>query len=312
MDIKKFRNKLQRYLKGTSNETESAIVEAWYRSYQSAEEAEISAPEKEAIKNAIRQKINGATATPVKLNWARYSIAASLVLVSGIALFFYNFKKRSSENIVYTTLHTKAGEVKEVTLPDSSVMWVNSLSTVRVPVSFDGAVRNVLLDEGEVFLQVKHKTTQPFRVNTGLLQVQVLGTSFNVNAYAALKRTSVAVATGKVAVIAGGKTLSFLTPGQQLMFDNQTQTHKLNNIDVSATQSWKDGDTYLTQANFDELAVVVKNLYGLKLKAANPEVARYQFTMRLRRNVSADEALKVISLMHNTHFKKEGNEVVLY
>jgi transmembrane sensor len=313
MDITKFRKKLERYLKGTANETESAIVEAWYKSYQKAEDAEINSDDTEAVKNAIRQKINSATNTPViKLKWANYSIAAGLLLVSGIALFFYNLKKQSTVQDTYTTLQTKAGEVKQVILPDSSVMWVNSLSRVRIPSSFNGAVRNILLDDGEVFLKVKHNIAKPFRVNTNALQIQVLGTSFNVNAYATLKRISVAVATGKVAVSTAGKRLSFLTPGQQLVFDNQTKTYKQNKIDISETQSWKDGDTYLTQAGFDELSLVVKNLFGIKLKAANKHVSDYQFTLRLRRNMPADEALKIISLIHNTHFRREGNEVVLY
>ncbi|RFZ94885.1 FecR family protein [Mucilaginibacter conchicola] len=313
MDITKFRKKLERYLKGTANETESAIVEAWYKSYQDAEEAEIGSENKETVKNAIRQKIHKTTTTPViKLKWRNYSVAAGLLLVSGIALFFIKNRGQATSEDIYTTLQTKAGEVKQIVLPDSSVMWVNSLSKVRIPAAFNGSIRNILLDDGEVFLKVKHNDAKPFRVNTHTLQVQVLGTSFNVKAYASIKHTSVAVATGKVAVSTAGKRLSFLTPGQELVFDEKTKAFKQNNIDISATQGWKDGETYLTQANFDELSLIVKNMFGLKLKAASKAVEQYQFTLRLKRNMPADDALKIISLIHNTHFRREGDEVVLY
>jgi transmembrane sensor len=312
MDIAKFRRKLERYLKGTANETENAIVDAWYQSYQSAEQAELGKGEKEHIKNAIRQKINIATAIKPRFSISKYyRIAAGLLLVSG-AVFSYRSVKKGIVAETYTTLQTKAGEVKQVMLPDSSVMWVNALSRVRIPSSFSGTIRNILLDEGEVFLKVKHDVSRPFRVKTKALQIQVLGTSFNVNAYSTLKRTNVAVATGKVAVSTQDKRLSFLTPGQQLIYNNTTKTFNKQKIKISESQSWKDGDTYLNQAGFDELALVVKNLFGVKLKAANLKVQNYQFTLRLQRNMPVTEALKIISLMHNTHFRREGDEVVLY
>jgi len=313
MDITRFRKKLERYLKGTANETESAIVESWYRSYQKAEEAELSPADKDSIKNAIRQKLNHATKAPVKLRWVNYyRVAATLLIISGVTLLYYRFAKPAAEPETYTLLQTKAGEVKQITLPDSSVMWVNSLSRVRIPASFNGAVRQIHLDEGEAFFKVKHNANKPFRVNTTALQIQVLGTSFNINAYKALKLTKVAVASGKVAVSLTNQLLAYLTPAQQLVFNNQTKTYDQNKIDISENQSWKDGDTYLTQAGFNELAVVVKNLFGVNLRAANKAVSQYQFTLRLQRNMPADEALKMISLIHNTHFRREGNEVVLY
>ena len=312
MDINKFKKKLERYLNGTANETEGAIVEAWYTSYQSSEDTDINSS-KEAVKKAIRQKIKSATtAQVIKFQWLRYSIAASVLITAGLAIFVYHAKKPLPPQDTYTTLQTKAGEVKQILLPDSSMMWVNSLSRVRIPSSFNGKIRNILLDDGEVFLKVKHNVAKPFRVNTHGLQVQVLGTSFNVKAYNSIKRISIAVATGKVAVSAAGKRLSFLTPGQQLVFDDLTKTFKQSNIDVSATQGWKDGETYLTQAGFDELSLVMKNLFDIKLKAANKAVSKYQFTLRLKRNMPANEALRMISLIHNTHFRREGDEVVLY
>ncbi|WP_374951339.1 FecR family protein [Mucilaginibacter sp.] len=313
MDITRFRKKLSRYLNGTANETESAVVEAWYKSYEKAEGAEITDKEKAAVKNAIRKKLNNATVIPLRPRRTNlyFRIAASFVLIFGAALFFY-FNKKSAVAEIYTTLLTRAGEVKQITLPDSSVMWVNALSRVRIPASFNGSIRNILLDDGEVFLKVKHNDAKPFRISTGALQIQVLGTSFNVNAYTTLKHIKIAVATGKVGISTGGKTLSFLTPGQELVFDNLTKAYHQNNINISESQSWKDGDTYLAQASFDELALVVKNLFALKLTAANKAVSQYQFTLRLQRNRPADDALKVISLIHNTHYRREGNEVVLY
>jgi transmembrane sensor len=313
MDITKFRKQLKRYLNNTANETESAIVEAWYRSYQADEAGTLDKKDIDAVKNAIHAKINRSVTGPVKMKWHTYRIAATLLLLSSASFFAYRFfKTKATAPEIFTVLQTKEGELKQITLPDSSVMWVNASSRIRIPATFNGPIRRIFLDEGEAFFKVKRNIHKPFRVYTGVLKVQVLGTSFNINAYQKLNHIKVGVATGKVAVSKGDKRLSLLTPGQELVFENQNGSYKRQQFDISESQSWKDGDTYLNQVDFNELSVVVKNLYGLKLKAGRPQVDHYQFTLRLQRNMQPQEALKIISLIHNTHFRKEGDEIILY
>ncbi|CAM4011188.1 FecR family protein [Pedobacter westerhofensis] len=312
MDITKFRKKLERYLKGTTNETESAVIEAWYKSYQADEGLTLNEKEKAGIKSAISQKIRAVTRTKTKFYRLKsYQIAASLVLLSAVAFVFHRLQQHHAADH-YQTVQTKAGQVKQITLQDSSVMWINALTSVRVPSSFNGDVRKVFLDEGEAFFEVKHNEKKPFIVNTSALTVQVLGTSFNVSAYKTLKHTSVAVATGKVTVSDNHKQLALLTPGRQLMFDDSAKTYVQATINISESHSWTDGDTYLRQASFNELVVVMKNIYGIDLKAASPAVSGYRFTLRIKRGIPVDDTLKVISTIRNTKYRKEGKLVILY
>lgn len=314
MDINKFKAKLTRYLKGTANETETAVVEAWYRSYKPDEEKELNAADLERIRNAIHTRIEIKAERNAKASFkVFYRVAASVLLVSGLlALMYYAINQKPAPE-TYTVLQTRPGEVKQLILPDSSVIWVNAASRMRIPSSFnEGKLRELYLDEGEAFFKVKHDTARPFRVKASGLRVQVLGTSFNINAYHKLPFVKVAVATGKVAVSQKNKLLSMLTPGQELTFLLKNNTHTQKKINIAQNQSWKDGDTYLEQASFDELALTCKNLFGIKLKAATPQVSAYQFTIRLHRSLPANETLKAISLMHNTHFRKEGDVVILY
>lgn len=312
MDITKFRKKLERYLKGTANETENAIIESWYKSYQADEGFPINEAEKAGIKSAISQRIGEATRTKTKFYKLRsYQIAASLLLLSAAALTIHQLRQRKSTD-QYQLVQTKAGQVKQITLQDSSVMWVNALSRVRIPSAFNGDVRRICLDEGEAFFEVKHNEKKPFIVNTPALKVQVLGTSFNVSAYKTLKHTSVSVATGKVSVSDNHKRLALLTPGRQLMFDNSAKTFLQATVDISESRSWITGDTYLRQVSFNELVVVMKNIYGIELKAASPAVSGYRFTLRIKRGIPVDDTLKVISTIRNTHYRKEGQLVILY
>jgi transmembrane sensor len=189
---------------------------------------------------------------------------------------------------------------------------VNAASKVRVPSTFNDNVRQVYLDEGEAFFEVKHNRSKPFKVRTVPLQIQVLGTSFNIKAYRKLPKVKVTVVTGKVGVTRGNKLLTFLTPGQQLDYVRKNGSYTQQKVATGETQSWKDGDTYLDKVGFEELSLVFKNLYDLDLTAGDQRVHDYLFTLRIKRGLSATETLKMISLMHNTHFRKEGSNVVLY
>ncbi|MBK0378465.1 FecR family protein [Mucilaginibacter segetis] len=312
MDINKFRKILERYIKGHSNETETALIEAWYKSY-STKERELDDNEAQTIKASIHSSVKKSI-TPariIKLNFFR--IAACILLASGVSFWVWKSSKRNSrqaDNYYIITTNTKG--LKEVTLPDSSVIWLNAASSLKVPVAFTGHLREVSLIEGEAFFDIKRNVVHPFIVHTKALNVQVLGTSFNIRAYHDLKKIDVSVITGKVGITQNANTLAMLLPLQQLTYNVADHKYAQKSISRDAALSWKDGYTTLNQAGFNELAVIVKNIYGLHIKAGNAKVAQYRFSLRLTHNLPADKILTLISKIHNTHFRKEGDDIVFY
>jgi len=314
MELRKFIKQLRRYQKGTTNETEKAIIEAWYDSYEAENEKQaLSAEERERVRNAIHANIRESVHKPTPSLWFNYRIAASILLLCSLSsLVYFLLRPAAPAQETYTTLRTVNGEVRKLILPDSSVIWLNAQSQVRIPSNFDKNIRQVYLDEGEAFFEVKHNTHKPFRVVTALLQVQVLGTSFNINAYHSLPHVKITVLTGKIGVSNGTKLLSFLTPGHELSYLTNKGTFEQQEVDANQSQSWKDGDIYLNRVKFEELSLVFKNLYGLTLKAGNQRVHDYLFSLRIKRNIPASETLKLISAIHNAHFRKEGTNVIIY
>ncbi len=313
MELHKFIKQLGRYRKGATNETEKAIIEAWYDSYEAGGEKQLSVDEREQVRNAMHAKISDAIKKPVQSMWFNYSIAASILFLCCSAVLVYFLQKPATPvRETYTTLRTSNGEIRKLTLPDSSVIWLNAQSKIRIPSNFDKTIRQVYLDEGEAFFEVKHNTRKPFRVVTAPLRVQVLGTSFNINAYHSLPHVKITVVTGKVGISKGTKLLSFLTPGQELSYLTDKGTFEQKKVDAGQSQSWKDGDAYLNRVKFEELSLIFKNLYGLTLKAGNKRVHDYLFTLRIKRNTPATETLKLISAIHNAHFRKEGTSVIIY
>lgn len=308
MDIVKFRKILKRFSTGKANETERALVEAWYRSY-TQEEKTVEDKQLEQIRNSILGNIEQSIGKRRKLYLQLSGIAASLIMVSMILFFAL---KENNEPTQYSVYRTGTRETKEILLSDGSIVWLNANSQIKTPKGFNGKLRQVSIEEGEVFFNVKKDEAHPFIVQAGSLKVKVLGTSFDIKTYKEFKTISVSVVTGKVAVSNKDKMLSTLTPGKQLVYNANDHQFQLKEIDSDKIMSWQQGSTYLEQADFDELAMLIKNIYGLNIKAGSQTVKDYRFNLKIIHSLPQEEVLTLIEQLHNSHFRKEGNDLILY
>ncbi len=316
MDLQKFKNLLGRYTQGEANETEKALVDAWYKSYQSEESKPLAETEKERLRASLQNKLqtiaDGQDSRKGKHIFL-YRIAAGIALLCAAGIFYYIHRARTPavQDNPYNVIATATGAVQRVVLPDSSVVWLNAASRIRVQSAFNGPHREVYLDEGEAFFEVRKNPEKPFIVHTVGLDVSVLGTSFNVHSYKAAPEIKVTVSTGRVSVKDQQRSLAVLTPNQQLRYDRHSKSWTQRQADAEQERSWQDGDSYLEQASFDELALIFHNTYGLNLKAGNPATAKYQYTLRIHRGVPVDQMLNLINSIHNTSYRKEGNDIIL-
>ncbi|RWY54058.1 FecR family protein [Mucilaginibacter gilvus] len=312
MDIYKLRKILQRYREGKANETESALVEAWYKSYEQQERF-VGREDAEKIRRAISRGVKAATLKHSVIQLPILRVAASFAIFLTICFFGWRLRKGPvSKTQTYTTVTTGTKGLRELVLSDGSLIRLNAASRLKIPNVFSGQLREVVLEEGEAFFQIKRDPERPFIVHTSPLNVQVLGTSFNIRAYKNLHAISVTVTTGKVGVTGKSKTLAMLMPGQQLNYNIINGAIQQLTVDLNHAQSWQKGFTYLDQAGFNELSTIVKNIYGLSIKAGNKKVGGYRFTLRLMHNLPASQVLGLISQLHHTHFRKEGNDIILY
>ncbi len=316
MDLQKFKNLLGRYTQGEANETEKALVDAWYKSYQAEESKPLEEAEKERLRASLQKNlrtITGGRDSGKSKHIFLYRIAAGITLLCAAGIFYYVHQVRTPamQDIPYNVIATATGVVRRVVLPDSSVVWLNAASRIRVQSVFNGSHREVYLDEGEAFFEVRKNPEKPFIVHTVGLDVSVLGTSFNVHSYRAAPEIKVTVSTGRVSVNDQQQSLAVLTPNQQLSYDRRSKNWTQRRVDAEQECSWQDGDSYLEQASFEELALIFHNTYGLNLKAGAPAIAKYQFTLRMHRGVPVDQMLKLINSIHNTNYRKEGNNIIL-
>ena len=165
--------------------------------------------------NAIQSKISSeeVRVTPIVPIWRRPAmrVAASIALLVGISwtvLNLLNFNDSSQDIMAHIT---QIDEVKEVTLPDGSIAWLNENSSLKYEQDFN--IRDIELD-GEAQFKVKHDASHPFTVSAGGTKTTVLGTTFNVHSDADKGSVEVSLIEGKVSCVSPEKVEVILQPGE--------------------------------------------------------------------------------------------------
>ncbi|MCK7555656.1 FecR domain-containing protein [Chitinophaga sedimenti] len=145
--------------------------------------------------------------------------------------------ENNGDEVVYHTMSTPRGRQFHVTLPDGTEVWLNAASSIRYPTAFKGNERTVEIT-GEAYLEVAASAQQPFLVNVdNKTTVQVLGTRFNVNAYADELNMATTLLDGKVRV--ADVTLQ---PGQQALLNNREgKVSIVEKADLDKAMAWKTG-----------------------------------------------------------------------
>ena len=202
--------------------------------------------------------------------WYRYAAAAILVGVLFTAGLFYS-------SFQQVNIQTPYGQLKTLTLPDGSIVTLNANSNIKYDKTWAANdIREVWI-EGEAFLNVKHlhqsgqvKNHQRFIVHTGALQVEVLGTSFNVNDRRG--RTEVALLEGKISLGLDqqAKDPLILAPGDIVEYTGGRLNKKP--INVVEYASWKDGKLYFKDVPLVKIFNDIEDIYGYKIKVDDPNI----------------------------------------
>jgi ferric-dicitrate binding protein FerR (iron transport regulator) len=142
--------------------------------------------------------------------------------------------------VVYNTIVTPRGGDYQVVLPDGSKVWLNAVSSLRFPTSFTGPERSVELT-GEAYFEVAANSAKPFKVNAKGMEVNVLGTHFDVMAYQDEPLIRTTLLEGSVRV-SDGKGQVVLVPGQQASLDRKVGgSIAVSKADLEAAVAWKNG-----------------------------------------------------------------------
>lgn len=220
--------------------------------------------------------------------WAAASVAVLVLAITsllGIGLSHFSKPKQYVFTVPY-------GHTSKVVLPDSSVVWLNAGSRLSYSDFSGSSVRQVSL-RGEGYFEVRHMDTKPFVVSTQRLRVKVLGTKFNVNAYA--PSTDVVLLSGSVSVKAKNKDASsrILLPGEQYQLSADGKV-SVNSVKADDFASWKSGKLTINGMTLNDFAKKLENYYGVPV-SVSPDMEHLVYSGVVDLNSKIDIAFSDLS-----------------
>lgn len=236
-----------------------------------------------------------------------YRIAA--VLVVGLIIAFawiYGSRLADTEKIVAGT------ETVEVILSDGTLVTVNRDSKIMYRRTFSDEERKVYL-EGEAYFEVTEDPGRPFRIHAGNALVEVLGTSFNVNAYRENPVVEIAVESGVVALSPrkDRQEQIVLRAGNSGTLNRDSRELKLNTRTDPNFVAWKTRELYFDSTPLQEVVDLVNRVYNTRLVIMNDELATCPITVTFRQQ-SLDAILKVLVETLDLEITREGDQIRLH
>lgn len=164
----------------------------------------------------------------------------------------------TSQAAAMNILRVPAGKDYKLTLTDGTEVWLNSMSEISFPLSFNGSTREVSVS-GEAYFSVKKDIDHPFIVHTGEVSINVLGTAFNVNTYNNTN-TKIALSSGKVSLKSNAGKQIQLRPGYEATCDNDFSVDEFN---PKNTLAWMEGKYYFKNTTLKDIATVITRWFDI-------------------------------------------------
>lgn len=205
------------------------------------------------------------------------------------------------------TLQTMRKEQVQIQLPDGTQVWLNSESSLTYPATFTGKQERSVKLTGEAYFQVAKDKSHPFKVRTSKQEVQVLGTHFNINAYADEPIVKTTLIEGSVKLSAD-RAVVIIKPGEEAALTGNQ--FKISEADLGEALSWKNGDFVFNGERIESIMRKLARWYDVDViyDGLVPEDEFYAEISKFR-NIS-----QVLAQLENTkgaHFKIEGRRVIV-
>jgi transmembrane sensor len=275
--------------------------EAWNNVYRNS--VSVSQP---ASKAAPTKRIK------ILTSFYKYAAVLLIALLVGSLGYYFGIKNHA----VYTEIiSAEKHVVNEYLLPDGSVVALNSNSKLQFPKEFKGDTREVTIT-GEAFFDVKHNPEKPFILNAGNIQVKVLGTSFNVNAYPGSETVEVVVESGLVQVVTNAEyntpeTLELMlnTGEKGTLLNSQGKLEKSLNTDPNYL-AWKTHNLTFEKTPLAEVVKFLSKIYHIDIHLESENLENLVLTAQFERK-SHDFILNVIQLTFGLELTRENETYVL-
>lgn len=323
---------IEKYLNGRGSTEERGLIIEWFKSIQAEKELRNKSyhywkkiPEDVDAINYNESMVLGKIYRKIKIEEAKNKPSPSTLLriihyLTRIAAVLFvpllllyclsgGFQSSGSKD-TFAEIYSPPGARTMFYLPDGSMGWLNSASSIKFPERFDGKERKVTL-KGEAYFNVNTNPNKPFIVSTNNLNIVATGTSFNINSWEDDPYTKVVLEDGKLEIfknnINNSQSLAAtLDPGQLFQYSKTNSECSMNNVDIEKYISWKNGRLIFRSDPLSEVVERLNRWYNVNIVIMDDKLESYQYVATFE-DETLDEIIRMLEIsspIKHKYFKR--------
>lgn len=207
------------------------------------------------------------------------------------------------------TINVAKGNSFKLILDDSTEVYLNSCTQIVFPRHFHGNCREITLPYGEAFFKVTKHPGRPFIIHTASSTIRVLGTTFNVNAYANEHLVATTLIEGSVAFCSKNNENFILQPGMQSCMDTETGETNIEKVDTSIYTAWLHDEFIFQSIDLPGIMRQIERWYDIETDFPNFDISKYHFKGTFNRDLSLQQILEILSDATGLKFTIEGKRI---
>ncbi|WP_075555864.1 FecR family protein [Parabacteroides timonensis] len=252
---------------------------------------------------------NGET---IKLNEGSFARQQKHITIKNDAekKLVYETKDKIAENKIQNNhIIIPKGKTYQLILSDGTHIHLNSESELIYPTLFTGNKREVTLI-GEAFFEVAKDKEKPFIVKANEMEINVLGTTFNVCSYAKDKTISTTLIEGSVSVRANQGDTQIITPSEQFTYNKENDRTNIRIVDTELYTSWIDGKYIFKHATLDEIINKLQLWYDFTVVYQDENLKNNRYSLIAEKDTDLDKLLEVISYTSEVKLERTGTNTI--
>lgn len=241
-------------------------------------------------------------------------VAASMAIILTVsAVSFFLGSKSIEAKFADTVVESPIGSISRLTLPDGTQVWLNSESTLTYSQGF-GVKERVVTLSGEGYFEVEKNETVPFIVKTADIDVQVLGTKFNLRDYPQDLEAIVSLQEGRVLLNnkLNAESPKILYPNQRAVLDKNNGNMHVESKDATNAILWTMGNLFFDEEYFSDIAKELERMYNVKITIISDELRHTRiYASFATQDMSIDDILDVLSSTNRLKYNRNQKDIII-
>lgn len=210
---------------------------------------------------------------------------------------------------IYNVIKVPRGGEYQLILSDGTKVWLNSDSEIKYPVQFNQNNRKVWA-KGEVYFDVERDESNPFLVNVNDIEVEVLGTEFNIEAYPENESVITTLVEGSIK-LKKAKDELIIEPDQQVITSTINDGFTVRQVNAKNHSLWKDGIFYCEAEHLSTIMEKLSRWYNVNIFYLNSSLKDKRFSVEVQRYENIDEVLNILSATNKVRFEINSNNIIV-